>query len=471
MSGTETAGGTLHVEGTWEAPGPVGKFKVSGALGGRQEAVLVPEAESARRGLTLWRRKKKEETIMKHKLVFSSLLLALSLASAPTARAITTWYVDGVNGSDSNNCMSSPTACKTIGHAIALAHSDDSIMVAAATYKENLNIGFSLNVLGSGASTTIIDGGGVNTVMTVSNANAHVSLSKLTIQNGVATCSGGIYNIGTLAISNSAISANRAGRSGGGGICNRGTLTIYNSIISGNQANGSVEIFTHGGGIYNDGTLTIDKSTVSGNSLHFGEGGGLFNGGGTATINNSTISGNNGFLRGGGIDIGFGTVTINNSTISGNSAPSGHGGGIENIYGAATINNSTISGNTAWHSVGGIEGAATLQNSIVASNSPGNCSGSMTSKGYNMSSDGTCNLSNSGDRNNTDPKLGPLQNNGGPTLTMALPSGSPAVDAGNPSGCTDGSGHLLTTDQRGYPRHDPEDTSGCDMGAYERQTD
>ena len=113
----------------------------------------------------------------------------------------------------------------------------------------------------------------------------------------------------------------------------------------------------------------------------------------------------------------------------------------------------------------------TLQNSIVASNSPGNCSGSMTSKGYNLSSDGSCNFSNSGDRNNTDPKLGPLQNNGGPTQTMALPSGSPAIDAGNPSGCKDSQGHLLTTDQRGMPRHDTEDTGGCDMGAYERQTD
>jgi len=82
-----------------------------------------------------------------------------------------------------------------------------------------------------------------------------------------------------------------------------------------------------------------------------------------------------------------------------------------------------------------------------------------------MSSDGTCNFHNSGDRNNTDPMLGPLQNNGGPTLTMALPSGSPAIDAGNPSGCTDGSGHLLTTDQRGYPRHDAEDTRGLRYGS------
>jgi hypothetical protein len=73
--------------------------------------------------------------------------------------------------------------------------------------------------------------------------------------------------------------------------------------------------------------------------------------------------------------------------------------------------------------------------------------------------------------NNTDPMLGPLQNNGGLTQTMALLSGSPAIDAGNPAGCTDGSGHLLKTDQRGMPRPDPEDTGGCDIGSYESQND
>jgi hypothetical protein len=95
----------------------------------------------------------------------------------------------------------------------------------------------------------------------------------------------------------------------------------------------------------------------------------------------------------------------------------------------------------------------------------------VTSKGYDMSSDSSGNFSGPGDLNNTDPMLGPLQNNGGPTQTMALPSGSPAIDAGNPTGCTDGLGHLLKTDQRGFPRPDTEDTSGCDMGAYERQSD
>ena len=95
----------------------------------------------------------------------------------------------------------------------------------------------------------------------------------------------------------------------------------------------------------------------------------------------------------------------------------------------------------------------------------------VTSKGYNLSSDGSCNFNAPGDVNNTSPMLGPLQWNGGPTKTMALPSGSPAIDAGNPSGCTDGQGHLLKTDQRAKPRPDTEDTGGCDMGAFERQRD
>jgi hypothetical protein len=148
----------------------------------------------------------------------------------------------------------------------------------------------------------------------------------------------------------------------------------------------------------------------------------------------------------------------------------GLGGGIEN-GGTLTINNSTISGNNT----GGILNngkAATFQNSIVANNGlGGNCRGTMTSNGYNLSGDSSCKFDGTGDLNNTNPKLGKLGNYGGPTQTIPLLSGSPAIDAGNPSGCTDGQGHLLKTDQRGKPRPDKEDTGGCDMGAYERQTD
>ena len=112
----------------------------------------------------------------------------------------------------------------------------------------------------------------------------------------------------------------------------------------------------------------------------------------------------------------------------------------------------------------------TLQNSIVANSSAGgNCAGTIASNGFNLSSDNSCNLNGAGDLNGTDPLLGPLQNNGGPTPTMSLSSGSRAIDAGNPMGCSDGEGHPLTTDQRGARRPDAEDTGGCDIGAYESQ--
>lgn len=134
-----------------------------------------------------------------------------------------------------------------------------------------------------------------------------------------------------------------------------------------------------------------------------------------------------------------------------------------------TISNSTISQNYAAGIIAQSSGAAKIQNSIVANNSGANCLG-VTSKGYNLSSDRSCAFNGPGDLNNIDPMLGPLRNNGGATKTMALPSGSPAVDAGDPSGCKVGL-TLLKTDQRGQPRPDPEDRGGCDMGAYERQGD
>jgi hypothetical protein len=164
-------------------------------------------------------------------------------------------------------------------------------------------------------------------------------------------------------------------------------------------------------------------------------------------------------------------MMVTNSTIAGNST-AGAGGGILNA-GQLTINNSTISGNS-----GGLPSgiyspvaSATLQNSIVANNSGGNCAATITSNGYNLSSDGTCNFNGPGDMNHTNPLLGTLGNYGGPTQTIPLLSGSPAIDAGNPSGCTNSNGVLLKTDQRGAPRPDPEDAGGCDIGAYERQSD
>jgi hypothetical protein len=367
-------------------------------------------------------------------LCFAGLFVALAAVSesitgtAQTIPESTTWYVNGIHGSDSNNCQSPRTACRTIGHAISLAGSGDSIKVAAATYTENLTVGVNLKITGATASTTIIDGGGLNTVVTI-ESGVQVNLSKVTIQNGLGSQSGsggGIVNFGTLIMNISAVSGNTA-VSSGGGIDNAGTLTIDNSTVSGNVASGSS---ASGGGIVNGGSLTINNSTISGNTAS--STGGLAAGGGIAS--NSFVS-------------------LNNSTVADNAVNGTQGQEGGNIY--------ISTGSTA-----------TLQNSIIANSvSGGNCSGAVSSSGYNLSSDGTCDFNNTGDLNNSDPLLGPLQNNGGPTETMALLSGSPAIDAGNPLGCIDGQGRRFSSDQRGLPRPDREDTSGCDMGAYERQSD
>jgi len=393
-------------------------------------------------------------------------MISLFLALAPSALASNTWYVNGVNGNNSNDCKTPTTACKTIGHAISLASSGDSIIVAAATYTENLTIGVSLNVIGASASTTIIDGGGNSTVVTISSTSGLVTLSRFTIRNGSANTGGGIYNSGTLTINQSIVSANRAriltnGSTLGGGIYNTGVLILNNSAVTGNTAVATARFeYAYGGGIANNhGTLAINNSTISGNSASLGLGGGV-----------------SGRAYGGGIANLLGTLVINNSTISGNTArftlsTASYGGAISSGS-TATISNTTMSGNSAYYG-GGISGSATLQNTIVENSSGGNCGAgaTITSHGYNLSSDGTCNFNSRGDLNNHDALLGPLQNNGGPTQTMALLPGSPAIDGGNPSGCTDNQGHLLTTDQRGMPRPDPEDIVGCDIGAYERQSD
>src|SRR5580704_7642940 len=390
---------------------------------------------------------------------------ALTLfAAVPTAMASSKWYVDGVHGSDNNNCKSRQHACKTISNAIFLTLPGDSIFVAPAIYHESVFIPYTLKIIGTGAKTTIIDPGGQQNQAAVvgSEPRVPVTLSRMTFRGaaGLIDSGGGIYNC-------------------------FGTLTVIDSIITGNRIRGGNGIFGYGGGIYNcpSSTLTLINTTVSDNSAEIG---GAICNGGMLTIINSTFSGNEAHERRGGAIGNYGTLIITNSTFSGNVARSNQGsafaggilnGGLFQSAGTLVINNSTFSGNVARGGKGGgifnVKGSTVvLQNSIMANNTGGNCSGGVTSHGYNLSSDGTCDFDSAGDLNNTDPKLGKLRNNGGPTQTMAEFLESPTVDAGNPKGCTDSRGHLLTTDQRGAPRPGKHKRDQrCDMGAYERQTD
>ncbi|MFZ5923061.1 MAG: choice-of-anchor Q domain-containing protein [Chloroflexota bacterium] len=193
----------------------------------------------------------------------------------------------------------------------------------------------------------------------------------------------------------------------------------------------------HGGAIYNFGNLTVMNSTFSGNSVSL-SGGAIYNGpSGILTIANSTLHGNTAGFGGGGIFNG-GMVNIMNSTLSNNSAP--NGGGIYNSGGDLSYSNTIIANSTSGGDCAGI--------------------GTINFPTSNLVEDGSCSATLSGD-----PNLGALADNGGPTQTMALLTGSPAIDAGNDLVCANWIVNSL--DQRGEAR--PQGAH-CDIGAYERDT-
>ncbi len=302
----------------------------------------------------------------------------------------------------------------------------------------------SLTINGPGADLLAIDGNAISRVFEIGSGET-VTIFNLTIRNGLDDVSGGGILNGdgaTSTITNCTVSGNLAGGilGQGGGIFNAGTLTIVNSTVNGNTAGSAGGVSGDGGGICNRGTLTIVNDTISGNMAisKVGSGGGLFNDG-TMTIVNSTLNGNMA-SKGGGVDnAGIDTtVTITNSTFSGNTVLA-YGGACFN-QGTLQIANSTLSGNTAGIG-GGILTVGTLQigNTILKRGASGaniDSFGAVTviSLGYNVSSDDASGfLTGTGDQINTDPLLGPLQDNGGPTFTHELLPGSPAIDGGDPN--------------------------------------
>ena len=322
-----------------------------------------------------------------------------------------------------------------------------------------------VTIQGSGATIARSSATGTPTFRIFDVASAgSLTLNSVTIKNGLANNGqqggGGIFNHGALTITGSTFTGNSAPSSSGtsgGGINNSGTLNLSTSTFTGNSAQ-------EGGGVFNQKTATVTNSNFASNTATIYGGGALLNAAGTMTVTGSTFTGNTG--PGGGAIDNDTTLNISNSTFTGNTGGTNGGGAIIN-FGPTTVTQSTISGNSSPYGANILNYTGfTLKigMSIVANGQGGpNCGGGqpVTDAGYNIDSGSTCGFSTANNsKSSTDPQLGPLANNGGPTQTMALPSGSPAVDAipASTAGCTG------TTDQRGTTR--PQGT-GCDIGAYE----
>jgi CSLREA domain-containing protein len=293
----------------------------------------------------------------------------------------------------------------------------------------DLDIRGDLRIVGEGLAISSVSANGSDRVFHILNP-AMVEFSDVSIMHGGSVEEGGgIYSEGVLTLTQVLVDDNES-LYRGGGIYNgdSGVLNVFTSTVKQNQVSDLPPGGCMGGGIRNEGSLYMQASAVIANSAYCG--GGIHN---------------------------MGVLTLTNSTVSGNIAA--FEGGISS-EGQAMLTNVTVAENEARDLPtpgGGIVGTATLVNTIVSNNLGGNCIGSITSAGHNIDSEDTCGFDQESDFVKTDPRLGPLQDNGGGTLTQALIHGSPAIDAGDNALCT-------PTDQRGVKR--PQGP-GCDIGAFE----
>jgi CSLREA domain-containing protein len=365
----------------------------------------------------------------------------------------------------------------------ANAQSGDDTIAFAAGVTGTIQLGSALPQI---STSMVIAGPGANVVTVRRNtAPAYrifvianppqndpvVTISGLTIANGLAPNGGTPID------------------SGGGIINDRSKLTVRDCVLTGNSS--SAASFSYGGGIMNsEGNLTVDRCTFSNNNAYYG--GGIANrrnsvaGISTVTISNSTFVANtaaygNALMNEVQNSGRIGNVSVTHCTFSGNVGSGNAGAGIYNSgANSGTVNlavsHCTFTGNAAdlgsslYNFAFSGTATATLRNSIFATNGGANlfnAGGSMSSLGYNVSSDiGGGALTATGDKTNTDPLLAPLASNGGPTQTHALLPGSPALDNGR--------SFLLPFDQRGFARaaDSPKFVNaaggdGTDSGAFE----
>ncbi len=437
------------------------------------------------------------------------------------AGVLTTFAVNDTGDTDDGDPNNGIT---TLREAINLANAtagDDTITFGGIFTDETpdtitltsglLTITDDVTILGTGVSNLTVSGNNASTVFEISGLATGVTIDGLAIANGAvivnrnsilnltnSSVSGntgvrGISNNGVLGLTNTSVFGNTEG-----GIYNARLLNLTNSSVYGNTGDS-------GSGIFNDGstnneTLRLINSSVFGNTANLG-GGGIYNQGGTLNLTNSSVSDNTANYGGGIVnadDLGYfgGLATLTNSTISGNTARE-DGGGIYNDYNylsnnTLNLNNTTITNNTAdldgdgTGNGGGVfnisefPGPINVSNTIIAGNFDNSTSGDISpdvsgsrfrDSGNNLignnigSTDFTTSTLVGTSADPIDPKLSPLQNNGGETLTHALLADSPAINAGNntlvPANAI--------TDQRGAG-FDRIFNSVVDIGAYEVQS-
>ncbi len=413
----------------------------------------------------------------------SVLVLLLTLLYASTARA--------APHTATNTNDSGPGSLRAAMSRADSAAGADEIRFAPGV-SGTITLGSRLPTVTDPAGLSINGGGDVTVsgndevgILLVSNG-AKLDLSNLTVADGVGAA---ILNFGTLTVTGSTLSRNSS-TGQGGGISGYGDLTVTSSTFSHNSA-------LNGGGIGSDGMLRVANSTFSNNSAGTC-GGAIYNGlddeGALDTVTNTTFSANGGPRgpQGGAICHGYGTLRVTNSTFFNNNADQGGGivtgwpavltvtsstfsrnsardagGGIAN-YGDLTVTNGTISANSA--PVGGgihTYSTARLRNTILAGSVGGsNCSAHPSLRfvdgGFNVDSGTSCGFTRANrSLPSTNPLLDPAgtEDNGGPTETIALRPGSPAVGLVAKAACPP-----PATDQRGVKR--PQGAA-CDSGAFE----
>jgi hypothetical protein len=337
----------------------------------------------------------------------------------------------------------------------------------------------------SGPNTDIANAGTLTLSASFLFNNSSLFGGGFAITNsGTATVSDSLFhqaidNTGTMTINNSACEGVHYFEV----IGNHGVLTVNYSTVSDNYGGGIAGAYGQGGAIFNQGALTINNSTLNNNHVaggasrigttvigHDAMGGGIYMSAGTLSINSSTLEGNEATGGGGG----YPTASSTGST--GGQGGNGQGGGLYIAGGMVSINNSTFADNHAYPGSvyrgspgdshgGGIYNAAgpsalQMSDTILAYNSAITAApeldGSVTSLGHNLigNMQGASGFDPT-DLLNVDPLLGNLQDNGGPTQTMALRAGSPALNAGDPD-------QLGVPDQRGVVR-----SGGVNIGAYQ----